>query len=75
MPHPKEHEITPQSIYSRRHFLMGAGAAAAATMLQVAQADSVPIEYPGPAWLRGPLAARSMDASGLESTPYRVAKQ
>ena len=75
MPHPKEHEITPQSIYSRRHFLMGAGAAAAATMLPAAKADSVPIEYPGPAWLRGPLAARSMDASELESTPYKVATQ
>ena len=72
MPHPSENEVTPQSVYSRRHLLMtGAGLAAASAIPSLA--STVPIEYPGPQWLQPGLAQRTLDASSLTPTPYDVA--
>lgn len=70
MPHPSESEVTPESVYSRRKVLMAGAALSVAPALR---ADDVPIEYPGPDWIRGPLAGRQVDNSSLTPTPYDVA--
>jgi len=73
MPHPSESEITPQSVFNRRKFLMASAATGGLAAMPKVIADDVPLEYPGPDWLQGPLANRTPDRSDLASTPYDVA--
>ena len=73
MPHPFESEVTPKSVFDRRKFLMGSLAVGGAALAANVAAESAPIEYPGPAWLQGPLSNRTLDTSDVEATPYDVA--
>lgn len=75
---PKPSEITPPELWHRRKAIMaGFSAAAGATLLpSIAQADDVPVEYPGPEWMRPQLSNYAVDAASREGvTPYDVATQ